>query len=219
MVCHFSYTEPIKLITLICFGPERMVRESKREQKPSSPATSQYFDSQQRCQKYLALFQEGDRSHFFLHAPSSTFGSIQSLGPLIYTWIGNDMNATAATQFCHRPKQTKSSRSAKTFSSCSSCKAAIDSALLPFLPCPIFRKKYFMKNEKWENNNSSSCIEITGKGMEENVRHLCSNRCFYRAFCPARDWVALRKALHEQTDECIGKITKSKDYGTLPFIS
>lgn len=55
--------------------------------------------------------------------------------------------------------------------------------------------------------------------MEENVRHLCSNRCFYSAYCSARDWVAFRKALHEQTDECIGKITKSKDYGIPPFTS
>jgi hypothetical protein len=171
----------------------RNIVTSPSGKQPKSK-TSRYFeDARQSSLKHDAICS-GRSSSYFATSPSSTYGSLQALGPLIYTWTSNNLNASAATMFCHRPKSCSNV--------CSSCAAVINSSLVHFTPCPEFSK--YIKEHDWiKPGETLSCVESTGKIIEKGVRHLCSNRCFLRAFAPSREWVFFRKALHELTDESL----------------
>lgn len=213
----FSYSVQLFIFCIahkdekLCIHPSEVLKNNLRESMQltakqmieSSPSLGQqgkrkwsrYFEkSRQSSLEHDRITDR--RSSYFANSPSSTHGSLEALGPLIYTWTANNMNASAATVFCQRPKL--SSRV------CSSCAAVIKSAHTHFANCPEFAN--YMKENDWIKPGATfSCVEITGNAMEKGVRHMCSNRCFLRAFAPSREWVFFRKAVHAITDESLSK--------------
>ena len=170
-----------------------------------------------------ALFEEnrgktlvdanGATSDYFLRSPSSAYGSIQSLGPLVYTWIDSS-NRDEIHLNCSR-LTSSSDNNGKPCDTCS--KILMKDAFRHFRDCPVFREKldFYSWNSNRTgssdhaggNNRHSSCVEVVGRWAEEHaLRHLCPNQCFLRAFAPSRDWMVLRKNLKKVTP--IGEILK-----------
>lgn len=55
----------------------------------------------------------------------------------------------------------------------------MQNAIRHFEDCATFRKA-------WQNNNNDD-------DLDKSVRHLCRHRCYFRAYAPARAWLALRE--------------------------
>ena len=159
----------------------------------------------------------GATSNYFLRSPSSAYGSVLSLGPLVYTWITSS-NYQDIRSHCLR--QISSSASKRKV--CNACyKTLREDAFRHFEACPIFRKELYAYESSLEYANGNSlpvsgedrnltiipCVELVGQWAEEHsLRHLCPNQCFLRAFAPSREWMILRKKLEKLTP--IGEILK-----------
>jgi len=145
-------------------------------------------------------------SDYFLHTSSSAYGSVLSLGPLVYTWISS-RNYDDIRSNCTRPD----SPSANIRDACDSClKILRDEALRHFEACPIFRKELeaSISNENItvdcptviRNNRKLTCVERVGQWVEaHSLRHLCTNQCYLRAFAPSREWMLLRTKVNKIT--------------------
>ena len=171
----------------------------------------------------------GANSKYFSRSPSSAYGSVLSLGPLVYTWIGSsnyqDIRSNCSRQFFPYGSKRKV---------CNSCSNILrEDAFRHFEACPVFRKELDAYNSSLEytytngnslptdrgndhnrtiirtigNKNPPPCVELVGQWAEQHsLRHLCPNQCFLRAFAPSREWMILRKRLEKQTP--IGEILK-----------
>mmetsp|Transcript_6217 Transcript_6217/g.15382 ORF Transcript_6217/g.15382 Transcript_6217/m.15382 type:complete len:345 (+) Transcript_6217:165-1199(+) len=140
-------------------------------------------------------------SNYFLHSEASAQGSVQSLGPLVYTWIGSsNRNDIRSNCLLYTSSSTGDRKP------CSSCwKILTQDGFTHFLDCPIFRMKLDMYSSNSDFARSqppgkyhckTTCVELVGRWAEEHaLRHLCSNQCFQRAFAPSREWIILRKKL------------------------
>eukprot|EP00980_Cylindrotheca_fusiformis_P005905 scaffold1242_cov123-Cylindrotheca_fusiformis.AAC.14 len=166
----------------------------KQPKRKSSP----YFDTTKQRSRKNQTKSSGCSSWYFSHSPSSTYGSLQALGPLVYTWTPNNM--TAATVFCQR--------SISCSRVCSSCAPVVSSSLTRFHRCPLF-SKYIDENDWIEMGKPLSCAEIMGKVIEKGVRHLCTNGCFLAAYAPSREWVFFRKTLRNISDEPLDGLLSS----------
>jgi hypothetical protein len=135
-------------------------------------------------------------SNHFLCSPSSACGSLGNLGLLIYTW------SELPPPLCTR-------RSSKATAFCEACEFVIQNALRHFEGCPTFKKEFHLRLKleicRASTTNDLPCVHVASSLIEKCVRHLCVQKCFLRAFAPSRDWVALRKTIHELTDEPLGE--------------
>lgn len=153
-------------------------------------------------------------SNYFLRSPSSAHGSVRSLGPLVYTWIGRS-NCDDIRSNCLR-RVSSSDRNAKPCDACS--KILKEDAFRHFRYCPVFRQEldaynmnaeqhagYYSAHVGGDHHQTTTCVELVGRWAEERaLRHLCTNQCFLRAFAPTREWMMLRKNLKNLTP--IGEI-------------
>ena len=142
------------------------------------------------------------RSTYFLKSPSSVYGSIQSLGPLIYTWATMDPDLVAK---CTR-------RAAKENTNdiiCASCQRIIDNASRHFLDCSKVRVPEDLSSTIIRQQRAQMtmipCVELIGKHMERSVRHLCEHGCYLRAYAPCREWFTLRQTLSARMDTSTGE--------------
>lgn len=179
-----------------------IISSFKEEESKRSP----YFQSPRPL---LSSTDTPKSSVFFSRSPSSVHGSVDSLGPLIYTWINTN---NSKSDFVGGPSCTR------TNEACTSCPALISQAKRQFSMCPIFQQRQqqgpsspgeFVSAQSPRNDIKNPqqrrcCVELAGETMELNVRHLCEFGCYLRAFSPCRDWVALRKTLHTRTDQSLG---------------
>ena len=149
----------------------------------------------------------GATSDYFLRSPSSAYGSVVSLEPLVYTWISRS-NYQDIRSNCSR----QISPSTNTREVCKACeRILLEDAFQHFEACPIFRKELdaYILNYKFTcgTNNSiyvrgkdrkPTCVELVGQWAEEkSLRHLCPNQCYLRAFAPSREWMILQKKLEK----------------------
>jgi transcription elongation factor Elf1 len=156
----------------------------------------------------------GVTSNYFLRSPSSAHGSVRSLGPLVYTWIGGS-NCDDIRSNCLR-QISSSDRNGKP---CDACfKILIEDAFRHFRDCPVFRQELDAYNMNAEHNagyysahvggthhQTTTCVELVGRWAEERaLRHICTTQCFLRVFAPSREWMILRKNLKNLTP--IGEI-------------
>ena len=193
----------------------------KRERKRSSPHRSKYFPNinnkicsssttkkNNSCHRY-SKHNNGvtnSSSDYFLRVPSSAHGSILSLGPLVYTWIGTRSREDIRSN-CLR----SSSSSWNGRKPCPYCESILRKAFRHFRACPTFLNEQYgttiitadKRNEKckWSQEAISiPCVELAGRWAEQySLRHLCPNQCFLRAFAPSREWMILRKKLAQYT--------------------
>lgn len=152
--------------------------------------TSPYFQSP--SSKLSTTTQKS--SFHFLKSPSSTLGSLENLGPLIYTW--SELHPTGFV--C-----TRNTGCIRETTICPPCELILQDATRHFSSCPIFHQAFDL-GVLTKNNRHETCVELAGAFAEKCVRHLCNNRCYLRAFAASRDWVALRKTLIEITDQPLG---------------
>lgn len=114
-------------------------------------------------------------SPYFRKAPSSPFGAVQSMGSLL-SCLGRSVEPHSnQLHLC----------------SVDSCADLARNAICHFEDCAVFRKS-------WE---TSTCHhhKDEAKRLERSVRHLCRHRCYFRAYAPARAWLALRETLQSET--------------------
>jgi hypothetical protein len=147
-------------------------------------SSSPYFDKRRRT---------GHTTHsascYFVESPSSSWGAVKSLQSLLFRLT----NATEPR--CRRRGRPHSSLC------CSTCGSVIDGAIKHFRSCPIFQ-------EHWRDfslcSGEEECWKRAELHLDRSVRHLCSGRCYMRAFAPCRDWLSLRNSIHQLTDLSIG---------------
>ena len=172
-----------------------MTVDCKELEDEGAPRTSSpYFKNHHQPQ----TTKSSKRSSHFLLSPSSVHGSIQCLGPLVYTWATPDHPKSVPT-ICTRGKENET---------CPRCQAMIDQALLHFSSCSKFREQFSKASPKSSSlsfKQGIPCVEIVGTQMEQAVRHLCDSGCFLRAFAPCREWIFLRQTLSSLTDKPIGR--------------
>jgi hypothetical protein len=147
-------------------------------------SASPYFDKRQRT---------GHTTHsvscYFVESPSSSWGSVKSLQSLLF-------RLTSATEpRCRRRSRPDSSLC------CSTCGSVIDGAIKHFQSCSIFQQHW---RERSLCSDAEECWKRAERHLDRSVRHLCSNRCYMRAFAPCRDWLSLRNSTHQLTDLSIG---------------
>jgi hypothetical protein len=184
------------------------------------PCVSPYFRPKHRQVVTCSPYSE---SPYFVKSASSSWGSVESLGPLLFTLEGADV-------------ETLTTKCEKNPEACKVCTACIASATLHFICCPEFRDRWNQNrpgSSSWRvvdrdvhmqsppsldapsydkppvgtagNSNCCRCCwEIAEERLQYSARHLCRYRCYMRAYAPYRDWFALRKALiQEQTGASI----------------
>jgi hypothetical protein len=147
-------------------------------------STSPHFDKRRRT---------GHTTHsvscYFVESPSSSWGSVKSLQSL----LGTLTNATEPR--CQRRRRPNSSLC------CSTCGSVIDHAVKHFQSCSIFQEHW---SELSLCNDPEECWKRAELHLDRSVRHLCSDRCYMRAFAPYRDWLSLRNSIHQLTDLSVG---------------
>lgn len=179
----------------------------------ADPTASPYFQHKRRriaCSPY-------SESPYFVKSASSSWGSVKSLGPLLFCLSAT--NAETAVRDCTKSPAT-----------CEVCATFIACAMRHFDCCPVFREHW--KRQPYSRRSaddhdvrsasiehahanmyipldvagsaSKCCWELAEEILQQAVRHLCSYRCYMRAYSPYREWFALRKRLiQEQTGESI----------------
>jgi hypothetical protein len=118
--------------------------------KEENRTTSPYFQSPSLRSSSNTGTTTSKSSTYFLRSPSSVHGSIQSLGPLIYTWINSsnsdsdsdldidiDMDVPAS---CTRTSESSLSSSTPILC-CAPCQTVISQATRQFSSCPTFQKQ------------------------------------------------------------------------------
>jgi hypothetical protein len=147
-------------------------------------SSSPYFDKRRRT---------GHTTHsvscYFVQSPSSAWGSVNSLQSLLF-------RLTNATE----PKCRRRSRPNSSLC-CSTCVSIIDNAIGHFRFCSIFQEQW---RELSLRSDAEECWKDAELHLDRSVRHLCSNRCYMRAFAPCRDWLSLRNSIHHLTDLSVG---------------
>ncbi|CAJ1940174.1 unnamed protein product [Cylindrotheca closterium] len=190
-------------------SPSPLCRPSrKRSRKMITLTSSPYFQTPSSNDANPESKQRF--SSYFQKSPSSTYGSIRSLGPLIRTWTG------CTSGVCQRIDGDKMSPSSNPINSpnspidlniCHSCQSIVQSAMAHFQECPLFRER--LKDEEFGLDTSSTCTRQMEERMEHAIRHLCPHQCFLKAYAPSREWVFFRKEIHERTDERIDELLES----------
>jgi len=146
------------------------------------------------------------KSSYFARSPLSVHGCLDNLGPLIFALS----------------KRNSTDYSCEKTTSCKCSRALRNEALSHFQECAHFRSRYERcETVKIETDFSTStaaavaaaevptpltCWELEDLRIQHSVRHLCSNRCYMRAYAPVREFVLLRKAVHELTDAPLGTV-------------
>ena len=156
-------------------------------------------------------------SPYFLRSPSSVYGSVVSMGPLIYAWTSQNVGKIRKQGL----DSCKRSPLGHNTPICTFCQPVIVDALHHFDCCPIFQEKKRNAPSMYgrivrceavlshDGDASKSCIERVGYMAENDwVRHLCPHQCFLRAFAPSRDWIALRRALQCHTDASVDTVLR-----------
>ncbi|GAX13738.1 methyl-CpG-binding domain protein 4 [Fistulifera solaris] len=141
----------------------------------SSAKQSPYFRHKRR--------QICENSPYFPNAPSSPFGAMQSLGSLWHC-LGASIIASNSGTLVEPNIPTVHQ---------------IRNTLRHFEACPVFQKRYGKSSSSFDSNNDSRCLTDRTQHLEISVRHLCTYRCYYRAYAPARAWWALREKVQSQT--------------------
>eukprot|EP00536_Pseudo-nitzschia_multiseries_P001182 jgi/Psemu1/180184/e_gw1.14.63.1 len=143
-------------------------------------------------------------SDYFLHSPSSAYGSVLSLGPLVYTWISSSDCQEIRSNCERRQSPYENIRDA-----CDPCLQILRAETFQhFEACPIFRKELEAcvsnpsvtdgKPFVIRKHQKSTCVERVGQWAEAHLlRHLCPNQCYLRAFAPSREWMLLRTKLEK----------------------
>jgi hypothetical protein len=144
---------------------------------------SPYFDKRRRT---------GHTTHsvssYFVESPSSSWGSVKSLQSLLFRLT----NATEPR--CRRRNVARC---------CSTCGSVIDGAIKHFRSCSIFQASW-KELPVFICNDAEDCWKRAELHLDRSVRHLCSDRCYMRAFAPCRDWLSLRNSIHQSTDLSVG---------------
>ena len=142
-----------------------------------------------KCDKLVD--RNGVTSDYFLRSPSSAYGSVRSLGSLVYTWIGSRSRDEIRSRCTRR---ISGYQSGKPCEECS--KILAQEAFRHFQDCSIFQRALDSCKVNFDRDTQATCVEVVGRWAEQHaLRHLCTNQCFLRAFAPSRDWLSLRKHL------------------------
>lgn len=143
-----------------------------------------------------------DTSAYFRQSPSSAYGAVQALGPVLFC---------LSTSFPQPEKCTKQRND------CSECQPWSRAALSHFGGCPLFLANWnYLRNEEDTTacgdgeTTKLPCWRQTEKRLHQSVRHLCSHRCFMRAYAPHRAWFALCQAIQRGScpDESVSSAVK-----------
>jgi hypothetical protein len=152
----------------------------------------------QRCNKrartspsafILATDHRLSESTYFYQSPATAWGSAQSLGSLLH--------CLSYTSDCVSRKDISTGNPVP----CLTCLSCTQSVIRHFEPCPEFQREW--RRLSLENDipgtgglllHHVSCYaRLVEQNVSFAVRHLCSHRCYMRAFAPYRAWYALRK--------------------------
>ncbi|KAG7362801.1 hypothetical protein IV203_026161 [Nitzschia inconspicua] len=165
-------------------------------------------------------FRGRSSSDYFLKAPSSAHGAVESLGPMLLTWCSSVEHCSFSyQQCCERRLRQASNTAAATilkddaspFSICSSCHPVIKDAFRRFGDCPIFQREegaMFQSLKTFvvaKGDRDLSCVEIVDQLTKNKhmLRHLCDQQCYLRGFAPQRDWLALRNLVQEHSTRSV----------------
>ncbi|CAB9509739.1 Methyl-CpG binding domain protein 4 [Seminavis robusta] len=170
---------------------------SKAKEKKGSPDKKPKKSRKKKDEEEV-----GTTSRFFLKSPSSVYGSVTSLGPLICTWIPPDrLDLLQVPPICLRATSTDATSAKKTeHEICSACLPVIEAALVDFSDCLVFKDRgRVMKLTTTRQDKTDlsrlTCVEWVSRNAEANVRHLCQYQCYLRAYCPRREWWLMRTKL------------------------
>ena len=178
-------------------SPKIVTKTTIAENNQDSNFGYSLFTEKERAQ----ITKVKGKSNYFLWSAASARASVQSLGPLVYTWIdSSNYNDIRSNCLLHTSISTSNRKP------CNPCwKILTEEGFRHFLDCPIFEKELdtFITNSEFAKflssgkyDNKSTCVELVGRWAEEHsLRHLCPNQCFQRAFAPSREWIVLRKTL------------------------
>ena len=162
------------------------------------PFTSPYFTKRKRspCSSSSDVCQDDPsfskrQSSYFSRSPLSVHGCVERLGPLIFSISEKD----APSYPCQRS------------TSCKCSNAVLNDAFSYFHSCDLFRARYDSYPERHGSSNKAllACWETANSRIQYSARHLCSKRCYLRAFAPVRESLLLRKSVHELTDAPLGR--------------
>lgn len=146
-------------------------------------STSPYFCKNQRLND-SKLYK---RSRFFDRSACSALGSTLSLGSLLEC-LG--LPSAPMSSCCELGSCVPQGSGYQSF---------LKTILTHFGGCEIFM-------ELWESDALTSSergcmIDRLEAKLHMSVRHLCSKRCYMRAFTPYRKWAALRRRLLDEAHE------------------
>jgi hypothetical protein len=147
--------------------------------------SSPYFDKRRRTGQTTRT-----TSCYFVESPSSSWGSVKSLQSLLFRL------SNATEPICRRRSRPHSSVC------CSTCVSAIDGAIKHFRSCSVFQEHW--RELSLSGDSDEECWKRAELHLDRSVRHLCSNRCYMRAFAPSRDWLSLRNTIRQLTDHSVG---------------
>lgn len=181
----------------------------------------------------LRRIEKATSSPYFVRSPASVHGSYAALGPIVSTWVSSveDWSDTAKSCVYSSSLSWSSERQRIV---CERCQSVLSEAMDHFGGCPQMMMTTMMaakpkmekisisnvpvdgENELLPSSSSSSssntsrrsCLQILGPHLEQQVRHLCRNQCYLRAYGPCRDWWTLRQSLLERTDRPIHRLLR-----------
>ena len=130
-------------------------------------------------------------SRYFVRSPSSSVGSVKSLGSLVDALCGH------RRCFCY-----KCLVNAKPLT----VDEKINAIKCHFHMCPVFNKSFAGCSTDWALSTG------TCRKLEDNistaVSHLCKYNCYLRAFAPAREWHCLRSTICHYANVSADKVLK-----------
>jgi hypothetical protein len=172
------------------------------ESSSSGAKESPYFTNTQGSSKLLRTSETATNSPYFFRSPASVHGSCTALGPIFATWTSADWSEMVEN--CVYMKSSSRASSERKRLVCDTCWKFAAEAMAHFHGCPQIAEnsKEMHIEAVMDNavNERRSCLELLGPQMERQVRHLCRNQCYLRAYGPCRDWWTLRQSLLDKTD-------------------
>ena len=184
--------------------------------------------------KTVASDKKHESSPHFLQAPSSVVGSLASLGPTFFTWTELSPPSLCTWSYRRDANPTNAcSDPSKSPTICEFCTVIVQDSIRHFKQCNIFQERYdrtlqgFNQTRRLQRNRNivaiqeqdnddkhhhtmcQTCLDVAAQAAEASVRHLCSHGCYLKAFAPCRDWIQLRKTLHDETDMPLGTYESS----------
>lgn len=138
-------------------------------------------------------------SPYFDASPSSAFGAVRSLGPLLLTM-------TSVPSLCLRDVETRNEEKELE---------TLEAAARQFSHCQTFNM--MLRDVKGDSRMQDRVVDVGSVAhsketdynvddqeaeffINHSVRHLCEHKCYLRAFAPARDWHALRTRVDERAE-------------------